>query len=101
MVKWFGDIFLAEMFNWPAGVFSLPVLRREGGNSAIKVRKFQIGRSGRNARSVQTMYLQDELKKRREKRFSCIYGIIKRIYFLINSHKELAFGLVGMGVLKG
>lgn len=40
-------------------------------------------------------------EKQREKRFSCICGKLKRIYFLINSYKELTFGLVGIGVLKG
>lgn len=39
------------------------------------------------------------VEKQREKRFPC--GIIKGIYFLINSYKALAFGIVGIRVLEG
>lgn len=90
-----------EKFNSPAGVFSLPVLRKAaGGKSAIKVRKvpnWQV-REKKCKVSLNSGFLGRVEEKQRKKRFSYIPGIIERIYFLVNSYKELTLGLVGIGL---
>ena len=86
-----------EKFNSPAGVVSLPHLRR-GKKLAIKVRKVPNGRSAEEMLGQTDCAVRERVEeKRRKKRFACPSGMMKRIYFLTNSYKELTFALVDIG----
>lgn len=77
--------------------FRLPQLstRRAAGLSFIP--NWQV-REKKCKVSLNSGFLGRVEEKQRKKRFSYIPGIIERIYFLVNSYKELTLGLVGIGL---